>query len=174
MKTMKKLGLWIAAVMMSLNLMAQPTNDIVGVTASSADHSRLVAAVKAADLVSTLQGSGPFTVFAPTNAAFNKLPQGTVASLLEPANKASLAGILTYHVVAGSLSAKAMLAAITEGKGKATLTTVAGGKLTATLENDKVVITDEKGGKATVTATDLAATNGVIHVVDTVLMPAGK
>ncbi len=122
-------------------------------------------------MVITLKGEGPFTVFAPTNDAFAKLPAGTVDNLLKPENKATLAGILTYHVVAGTLDAKSVLAAIKEGGGKAVLTTVAGGKLTAAVVKGKVVMTDEKGGKATVTTTDLAATNGVIHVIDAVLMP---
>jgi uncharacterized surface protein with fasciclin (FAS1) repeats len=174
MKAMKKMGLFVAAGLMSMSLMAQSQNDVVGVAAASADHTTLVAAVKAADLVSTLQGSGPFTVFAPTNAAFGKLPEGTVNSLMEPANKSTLAGILSYHVVAGNFSSKALLAAITEGKGKAILATVAGGKLTATLEQEKVVITDEKGGKAIVATADIAATNGVVHVIDAVLLPASK
>jgi uncharacterized surface protein with fasciclin (FAS1) repeats len=174
MKAMKKMGLFVAAGLMSMSLMAQSQNDVVGVAAASADHTTLVAAVKAADLVSTLQGSGPFTVFAPTNAAFGKLPEGTLNSLMEPANKSTLAGILSYHVVAGNFSSKALLAAITEGKGKAILATVAGGKLTATLEQEKVVITDEKGGKAIVATADIAATNGVVHVIDAVLLPASK
>jgi len=118
-----------------------------------------------------LQSKGPFTVFAPTNAAFDKLPQGTVESLLKPENKAKLAAILTYHVVAGKLEAKDVIAAIKKGNGKAVLTTVQGGKLTASLDGAKLVITDEKGGKSTVTATDLNASNGVIHVVDSVLLP---
>jgi len=147
------------------------TADVVDVAISSKDHTTLVAAVKAADLVNTLKGAGPFTVFAPANSAFDKLPKGTVETLLKPENKAALANILTYHVVAGNLKAADVLAAIKAGKGKAVVKTVQGENLTATLENGKVILTDEKGGKATVTATDLAASNGVIHVIDTVLMP---
>jgi uncharacterized surface protein with fasciclin (FAS1) repeats len=147
------------------------TADVVDVAISSKDHTTLVAAVKAADLVNTLKGAGPFTVFAPVNSAFDKLPKGTVETLLKPENKAALANILTYHVVAGNLKASDVLAAIKAGKGKAVVKTVQGENLTATLENGKVILTDEKGGKATVTATDLAASNGVIHVIDTVLMP---
>jgi uncharacterized surface protein with fasciclin (FAS1) repeats len=131
----------------------------------------LVAAVNAADLLATLKSEGPFTVFAPTNAAFDRLPKGTVEGLLKPGSKAALSGILTYHVVAGKMDAGAVVAAITAGKGKAVLTTVNGAKLTATLEGDKVVLTDSKGGTATVIAKDLMATNGVLHVIDTVLMP---
>ena len=131
----------------------------------------MVAAVQAADLVATLKSAGPFTVFAPTNDAFAKLPAGTVETLLKPENKAALAGILTYHVVAGNLDAKAVIAAIQKSNGKLSLTTVAGGKLTASIEDGKVVLTDEKGGKATVTATDLKASNGIIHVIDAVLLP---
>jgi len=157
-------------VLSGFSLHAQKS-DLVAVAAGSPNHTTLVAAVKAADLVSTLQGKGPFTVFAPTNAAFAKLPAGTVDGLLKPENKATLAKILTYHVVAGDLDAKAVLAAIKKGNGKVVLTTVSGGKLTATLEMGKVKLTDEKGGFAYVTKTDLKASNGVIHVIDTVLMP---
>ena len=153
---------------------AAQSKDIVGVASGSADHSTLVAAVKAADLVSTLQGKGPFTVFAPTNEAFAKLPAGVVDNLLKPENKDKLSAILTYHVVSGTLDAKKVMAAIKNGNGKAELTTVAGGKLTAAVENGKVVLTDANGGKSTVTATDLKASNGVIHVIDTVLMPAAR
>ena len=171
MKSIKNAVLFVAATLLSINAMAQTKKDIVDVAAGSAAHTTLVAAVKAADLVTTLKSEGPFTVFAPTNDAFAKLPAGTVENLLKPENKAMLAGILTYHVVAGKLDAKAVMAAIKEGGGKAILTTVAGGMLTAAVVNGKVVLTDEKGGMATVTATDLAATNGVIHVIDKVLMP---
>ncbi len=172
MKSITSAFLFFAVSVMSLTLSAQKKSDIVDVAAGSKDHTTLVAAVKAAELVETLKGAGPFTVFGPTNAAFDKLPAGTVESLLKPESKAQLSGILTYHVVAGNLSAKDVLAAIKKGNGTAVLTTVAGGKLSAALENGKVVITDEKGGKATVTATDLKASNGVIHVVDAVLLPA--
>lgn len=171
MKSIKQIVLLFAAAIFTLNATAQKASDIVDVAAASKAHSTLVAAVKAANLVATLKSKGPFTVFAPTNDAFAKLPAGTVETLLKPENKAKLAGILTYHVVAGKLDAKAVLAAIKKGKGKAVLTTVAGGKLTAAVENGKVVLTDEKGGKATVTVTDLKASNGVIHVIDSVLLP---
>ena len=147
------------------------TKDIVDAAVASADHSTLVAAVTAAGLVDTLKGKGPFTLFAPTNAAFAKLPAGTVENLLKPENKASLTKILTYHVVAGKLDAAGVVKAIKAGKGKATLTTVAGGKITASMAGKNVVITDEKGGKATVTTADLMESNGVIHVVDSVLLP---
>jgi uncharacterized surface protein with fasciclin (FAS1) repeats len=150
---------------------ANAQGDIVSVASGSNDHTTLVAALKAADLVKTLQGKGPFTVFAPTNAAFNKLPAGTVDNLLKPENKVVLTSILTYHVVAGNLDAAAVVAAIKKGNGKAVLTTVNGAKLTASLEGKNVILTDEKGGKATVTATNLKASNGVIHVIDTVVMP---
>ncbi|HVU94864.1 MAG TPA: fasciclin domain-containing protein [Puia sp.] len=165
----------IAAVVVSslffTSVSAQMTGDIVDVAAGSKDHSTLVAAVKAAGLVETLKGKGPFTVFAPTNSAFSKLPAGTVDNLLRPENKSQLSAILTYHVVSGKLDAKAVLAAIKKGGGKASLTTVSGGTLTAMLENGKVVLVDAKGGKSTVTAADVKASNGVIHVIDTVLMP---
>jgi uncharacterized surface protein with fasciclin (FAS1) repeats len=171
MKSIKQAALFIAISFFALNVTAQKKSDIVDVAAGSDAHTTLVAAVKAADLVTTLKSEGPFTVFAPTNDAFAKLPSGTVETLLKPENKAKLTGILTYHVVSGKLDAKAVLAAIDKGKGKVILTTVAGGKLTASLEDGKVVLTDENGGKATVTATDLDATNGVIHVIDAVLLP---
>lgn len=171
MKSIKKIAFFAVAVLMSINVMAQSSKDIVDVIAGSKDHTTLLAAVKAADLVATLQSKGPFTVFAPTNDAFAKLPAGTVEYLLKPENKAALVGILTYHVVAGKLDAKAVLAAIESGGGKAVLTTVQGGNLTASVVNGKVVLTDEKGGKATVIAADLEASNGVIHVIDAVLLP---
>jgi len=150
---------------------ASAQKTVVDVAVGSKDHSTLVAAVKAADLVATLQSAGPFTVFAPTNNAFAKLPKGTVENLLKPENKATLAKILTYHVVAGNLDAASVLKAIKDGIGKVTLKTVSGGALTASLKDGKVILTDEKGGIATVTATDLKAGNGVIHVIDTVLLP---
>jgi uncharacterized surface protein with fasciclin (FAS1) repeats len=150
---------------------ASAQKTVVDVAVGSKDHSTLVAAVKAADLVATLQSAGPFTVFAPTNYAFAKLPKGTVENLLKPENKATLAKILTYHVVAGNLDAASVLKAIKDGMGKVTLKTVSGGALTASLKEGKVILTDEKGGIATVTATDLKAGNGVIHVIDTVLLP---
>ena len=147
------------------------TKDIIDNAVNSKDHTTLVAAVKAADLVDTLKGAGPFTVFAPTNAAFEKLPKGTVDTLLKPENKKKLAGILTYHVVAGKMDAASIAKAIEEGKGKATLKTVAGGTLVATMEGKDVILTDEKGGKSKVTIADVMQSNGVIHVVDSVLMP---
>jgi uncharacterized surface protein with fasciclin (FAS1) repeats len=171
MKSIKNAVLFVAATFLCINTMAQTKKDIVDVAAGSKVHTTLVAAVKAADLVATLKSKGPFTVFAPTNAAFAKLPAGTVDNLLKPENKAKLASILTYHVVAGKLDAKTVLGAIKKGGGKAVLTTVEGGKLTAEVVKGKVVLTDENGGKATVTATDLKASNGVIHVIDAVLMP---
>jgi uncharacterized surface protein with fasciclin (FAS1) repeats len=150
---------------------ASAQKTIVDVAVGSSAHTTLVAAVKAADLVATLQSAGPFTVFAPTNDAFAKLPKGTVESLLKPENKATLAKILTYHVVAGNLDATAVLKAIKDGNGKVTLKTVSGGTLTASLKGGKVILTDEKGGMATVTATDLKAGNGVVHVIDAVVLP---
>ena len=165
-----KSGLVAVALLFAGAVSAQ-SSDIVDVAISSKDHTTLVAAVKAADLVTTLKSKGPFTVFAPTNSAFDKLPKGTVENLLKPENKADLAKLLTYHVVAGNLKASVVLAAIKAGNGKAVVKTVQGENLTATLENGKVVLTDAKGGKATVVATDLAASNGVVHVIDTVVMP---
>ncbi|QNK64387.1 fasciclin domain-containing protein [Pedobacter sp. PAMC26386] len=148
-----------------------PTKDIIDNAVNSKDHTTLVAAVKAAGLVETLKGAGPFTVFAPTNEAFDKLPKGTVATLVKPENKATLTKILTYHVVAGKMDSKAIVAAIKKGKGKAELTTVEGGKLWAWMEGKKLVLKDEKGGMSTVTIADVYQKNGVIHVVNTVLMP---
>lgn len=147
------------------------TKDIVDNAVNSKDHTTLVAAVKAAGLVETLKSAGPFTVFAPTNEAFDKLPKGTVETLVKPENKATLTKILTYHVVAGKMGSKEIAAAIKAGKGKAELTTVEGGKLWAWMEGKKLVLKDEKGGMSTVTIADVWQKNGVIHVVDTVLMP---
>ena len=171
MKSIKNFAILVATSVFSMSAFAQTESDIVDIAAGSPAHTTLVAAVKAAGLVETLKTAGPFTVFAPTNESFDKLPKGTVETLLKPENKSMLGGILTYHVVAGNLDAAAVLGAIKKGKGKVVLTTVAGGKLTATIVEGKVILTDEKGGKATVTATDLKGTNGVIHVVDNVLLP---
>jgi uncharacterized surface protein with fasciclin (FAS1) repeats len=148
-----------------------PTRDIIDNAVNSKDHTTLVAAVKAAGLVDTLKSAGPFTVFAPTNAAFAKLPAGTVENLLKPENKATLSAILTYHVVAGKLDSKAIAAAIKAGSGTAVLTTVQGGKLTAMMVGPNLVLTDAKGGKSMVTIANAYQSNGVIHVVDTVVMP---
>lgn len=145
--------------------------DIVDNAVNSKDHTTLVAAVKAAGLVETLKSAGPFTVFAPTNEAFDKLPAGTVETVLKPENKAMLTKILTYHVVAGKMDSKAIAKAIKMGNGKAELTTVSGGKLWASMDGDKLILTDEKGGTATVTIANVMQKNGVIHVIDSVLMP---
>ena len=148
-----------------------PTRNIIENAVNSADHTTLVAAVKAAGLVDTLSGPGPFTVFAPTNAAFAKLPEGTVDTLLKPENKAMLTKILTYHVVPGRVSAEDLMMKIKQGGGMAKLTTVEGGTLTAKMMGGNVVLVDEKGGMATVTQADVFQSNGVIHVTDTVSMP---
>lgn len=148
-----------------------PTKNIVENAVNSKDHTTLVAAVKAAGLVDTLEGPGPFTVFAPTNAAFDKLPAGTVDTLLKPENKDTLVKVLTYHVVSGKVTAKDLKKQIKAGGGKAVLKTVQGGSLTATMQGEKIILTDEKGGISTVTIADVFQSNGVIHVVDTVLMP---
>lgn len=148
-----------------------PTKNIVENAVNSKDHTTLVAAVKAAGLVDTLEGTGPFTVFAPTNEAFDKLPAGTVDTLLKPENKDQLKKVLTYHVVAGKVSAKDLEKQIKDGGGKAMLTTVEGGMLTATKKDGKIVLTDEKGGMSTVTIANVYQSNGVIHVVDSVLLP---
>ena len=183
MKTSRIAGLLIAGAIgcVTLPVSAQvmvggaamyPTKDIIDNAVNSKDHTTLVAAVKAAGLVDTLKGKGPFTVFAPTNAAFAALPAGTVDTLLKPENKATLTKILTYHVVAGDMDAAALMKAIASGGGKATLKTVAGGTLTAMKSGSGISVTDEKGGVAMVTIADVKQSNGVIHVVDKVLLPA--
>jgi uncharacterized surface protein with fasciclin (FAS1) repeats len=149
-----------------------PTKNIIENAVNSADHTTLVAAVKAAGLVDTLEGAGPFTVFAPTNEAFNKLPAGTVDTLLKPENKATLTKVLTYHVVAARLTAQDLMKKIKEGKGTAELTTVEGGKLLVMLHDGKhIELKDEKGGTAMVTIANVFQSNGVIHVIDSVVMP---
>jgi uncharacterized surface protein with fasciclin (FAS1) repeats len=147
------------------------SRNIVDNAARSKAHTTLVAAVKAAGLVDTLSGAGPFTVFAPTNAAFARLPAGTVDTLLLPENKPMLQSVLTYHVVPGRVSAAQLIGKIKAGRGMARLTTVQGGILTARLVGGKVVLTDEKGGRATVTQADVFQSNGVIHVTDAVSLP---
>ncbi|WP_345224183.1 fasciclin domain-containing protein [Hymenobacter koreensis] len=152
-------GIMVGGAMMT------PDKDIVTNAIASNDHTTLVAAVKAADLVATLQGPGPFTVFAPTNAAFNKLPAGTVETLVKPENKATLTKILTYHVVPGRVLAM-------ELKDGQTLTTVQGETLTVVKKGNSVMLRDAKGGTSTVTIPNVVSSNGVTHVIDTVLMPA--
>ncbi len=183
---MKKIALIIMSALVMNATMAQKmdkpvevggapmyaTKNIVENAVNSKDHTTLVAAVKAAGLVETLQSAGPFTVFAPTNEAFAKLPAGTVESLVKPENKATLTKILTYHVVAGSWDAKALAKLIKEGNGTASIKTVAGGILKATIKGGKIMLTDEKGGVATVTIKNVYQSNGVIHVIDTVLLPS--
>jgi uncharacterized surface protein with fasciclin (FAS1) repeats len=148
-----------------------PSKNIIQNAVNSDDHTTLVAAVKAAGLVDTLQGPGPFTVFAPTNEAFSKLPAGTVDTLLKPENKDMLTKILTYHVVAGRFSASDLKKEIKAGNGEASLKTVSGGTLTATIQGNHIVLKDEKGDMSTVTISNVNQSNGVIHVVDTVLLP---
>jgi uncharacterized surface protein with fasciclin (FAS1) repeats len=169
-------GLAQAQMMMDGNPMVggaamYPSKNIIENAVNSKDHTTLVAAVKAAGLVDTLEGPGPFTVFAPTDEAFAKLPAGTVDTLVKPENKADLVKILTYHVVAGKFTAAKIMAAIKAGHGTATLTTVEGEPLMASVMGGKVVLTDAKGGTSTVTIANVMQSNGVIHVVDTVLMP---
>ena len=147
------------------------TKNIVENAVNSKDHTTLVAAVKAAGLVDTLEGAGPFTVFAPTNEAFAKLPAGTVDTLLMAENKPMLTKVLTYHVIAGNYDSKAIAKAIKDGHGKAEFTTIEGGKLWAMMDGKNLILTDEKGGRSMVTIADVRQSNGVIHVVDTVLMP---
>ena len=149
-----------------------PTRDIVDNAVNSTDHTTLVAAVKAAGLVETLKGEGPFTVFAPTNAAFAALPEGTVPSLLEPRNKDQLTRVLTYHVVPGRYDATALMRAIRKGDGKASLLTVAGDTLWIRMNGERnVVVIDAQGGVADISTYDVIQSNGVIHVIDTVLLP---
>ncbi|MGC4039728.1 MAG: fasciclin domain-containing protein [Flavobacterium sp.] len=148
-----------------------PSKNIIENAMNSKDHTTLVAAVKAADLVETLQGKGPFTVFAPTNEAFSKLPKGTVETLLKPENKKMLQTILTYHVVAGKMNSSDIAAAIKKGNGKAVLKTVSGGTLTAWMKGNDLYITDENGKSAKVTIADVNQSNGVIHVIDEVVTP---
>ena len=145
--------------------------DIVDNAVNSKDHTTLVAAVKAADLVATLKGPGPFTVFAPTNAAFAALPAGTVDNLLKPENKAMLRKVLTYHVVVGKMDGATLAKAVDAGAGKAALTTASGGTLTVTKSGSLIMLSDESGGMAHVTIADVVQSNGVIHVVDKVLLP---
>ena len=183
MKSTKMSGLALAVMLSigSVPAMAQvtvggasmlATKDIVDNAVNSKDHTTLVAAVKAAGLVDTLKSAGPFTVFAPTNAAFAALPAGTVDTLLKPESKPVLNQVLTYHVVAGKMDAMALKKAIDAGGGKAMLKTVAGGMLTATASGNTIMLADEKGGMSQVTIADVMQSNGVIHVVDKVLLPA--
>lgn len=148
-----------------------PSKNIVENAVNSKDHTTLVAAVKAAGLVETLQSAGPFTVFAPVNKAFDALPKGTVESLLQPENKATLTAVLTYHVVAGKLGSKELMEQIKAGNGKATLKTVQGGTLSFMMKGKDLMIMDSKGGSAKVTIKDVNQSNGVIHVINKVLMP---
>ena len=187
MKKIKVLGLLLATACLVNSASAQtmsnektvqvggapmyPSKNIIENAVNSKDHTTLVAAVKAAGLVETLQGPGPFTVFAPTNEAFDKLPKGTVETLLKPENKDMLTKILTYHVVAGRLDAAAIAAQIKAGNGKAELKTVSGGTLTAMMKGNKLVLADENGGMATVTIKNVYQSNGVIHVIDHVVTP---
>lgn len=182
MKTRKFLALAVLTLGFGFTMNAQktvmvggaamyPNKNIIENAVNSKDHTTLVAAVKAAGLVETLQGKGPFTVFAPTNEAFGKLPAGTVDNLLKPENMKMLQTILTYHVVAGKMNSSDIAKAIEAGKGKAMLKTVSGGTLTAWMEGKDLYISDENGNKSKVTIADVNQSNGVIHVVDAVLLP---
>jgi uncharacterized surface protein with fasciclin (FAS1) repeats len=183
MKLLKSIGLMMIAAFFVNTTFAQettvqvggspmyPSKNIVENAVNSKDHTTLVAAVKAAGLVETLESAGPFTVFAPTNEAFDMLPKGTVETLVKPENKTKLTGILTYHVVAGRLDSKALAGLIKAGNGTAELTTVAGGKLWVMMKGKKIVLKDENGGMAMVTIKDVYQSNGVILVIDHVLLP---
>lgn len=166
-----KLFVAVLATVLTTSFAAQAQKTIVDIAVGSKEHTTLVAGLTAADLVTTLQSAGPFTVFAPTNAAFAKLPAGTLETLLKPENKATLAKILTYHVIAGTFDAAAVVKAIKANNGSLSLTTVSGNKLVASIKQGKVTLTDEKGNSATVVVADLTATNGVIHVIDAVVLP---
>ena len=187
MKSIKTLALMLVAALIVNVSFAQmektvdvggapmyPSKNIVENAVNSKDHTTLVAAVKAAGLVETLESAGPFTVFAPTNEAFDKLPKGTVDELVKPENKEKLTAILTYHVVAGKLDSKTLAKMIKDGNGTAQLTTVNGGKLWVMMQGKNIVLKDENGGMATVTIKDVYQSNGVIHVIDTVVMPKSK
>lgn len=181
MKRIKFLGLFILTAIVSHNTFAQTkmvggaamytTKNIVENAVNSKDHTTLVAAVKAAGLVSTLESAGPFTVFAPTNKAFDALPKGTVETLLKPENKAKLSSILTYHVVPGKLSSMDLMKMVKAGNGKATLKTVEGENLYITMKGKNLMVTDENGHTAKITIADVNQSNGVIHVINKVLMP---
>jgi len=182
MKLTRMLGFAVVAALIGTGAYAQknpmvggkemfPTKNIIENAVNSADHTTLVAAVKAAGLVDTLQGTGPFTVFAPTNDAFAKLPAGAVDNLLKPENKGALTKVLTYHVVPGRLSSADLRKDIKAGNGSATLKTVAGGTLWASMKGNDIMLKDEKGGWAKVTQANVFQSNGVIHVIDTVVMP---
>lgn len=186
MKTRKNLAVILIAftLMLTSNALAQkektvtvggapmyPSKNIVENAVNSKDHTTLVEAVKAGDLVETLMSKGPFTVFAPTNAAFEKLPEGTVEALLKPENQKLLQTVLTYHVVSGKMNAKDLIVAIKKGDGKASLTTVSGGVLIAWMKGNDIYLTDENGGTAKVTISDVNQSNGVIHVIDSVVTP---
>lgn len=181
MKTIKFLGLFILTAIVSGNTFAQtkmvggaamyPTKNIVENAVNSKDHTALVAAVKAAGLIPTLESAGPFTVFAPTNGAFDALPAGTVSTLLKPENKAKLTSILIYHVVPGKLSSEDLMKMVKMHNGKATLKTVEGENLYVSMKGKHLLITDENGNTARVTIADVNQSNGVIHVVNRVLLP---
>jgi len=158
-------------ILPNFNTEIENPGTIVAVAASNKDFSTLVAAVKAADLVATLNSEGPFTVFAPTNTAFSNLPVGTLDSLLKPENKETLQAILTYHVVAGKFKAADVVKAIQDNNGKFEITTVQGGKLIASLKGANVILTDVKGNISTIVITDVEASNGIIHAIDTVVLP---
>jgi uncharacterized surface protein with fasciclin (FAS1) repeats len=184
MKSIKTFGLLLASALLVNVSFAQsektvevggapmyPSKNIVENAANSKDHTTLVAAVKAAGLVETLESAGPFTVFAPTNAAFDKLPKGTVETLVKPENKDKLTAILTYHVLSGRMDSRSLARMIKDGNGTAELKTVQGGKLWVMMKGKMIMLKDENGGMATVTIKDVYQSNGVIHVIDTVVMP---
>ncbi|QRR02119.1 fasciclin domain-containing protein [Dyadobacter sandarakinus] len=182
--TMKFKGLLVAAMLLTVSAFAQkektvmvggaamyPSKNIIENAVNSKDHTTLVAAVKAAGLVETLSGTGPFTVFAPVNSAFDALPAGTVDNLLKPENKSTLSSVLTYHVIPGKVDSKSVAKMIKDGNGKAMAKTVQGEELTFSMKGKDLIVTDSKGNMAKVTTADVYQSNGVIHVIDKVLMP---
>lgn len=186
MKKVIQLGLFMFAILISNMVYSQchktskkgkavnisyHEQDLVDIAMDSDVHTTLVAAVKAADLVSTLKGEGPFTIFAPTNTAFDKLPDGTVASLLKPDNKSKLQSVLTYHVIAGEFDAHDVMSALEKGNGKFSIETVNGQKLQVSVKNNSLLLKDANGNYSAITATDLKGSNGVIHVIDSVVLP---
>ena len=169
-KNLFKVTLLACSLFITTNLIAQEKN-IVETAVSNENFSTLVAALSAADLVDALAGEGPFTVFAPTNEAFDKLPEGTVETLLKPENKKTLKSILTYHVIAGDIKAKDLVKLISDNNGKVDVETLSGAILSAQLKNGEAYLKDEKGNWSKITATDIGTTNGVIHIIDAVVLP---
>ena len=169
---MKLPNLFLSLIISLSSITAIAQSDVVDVTVMSEDHTTLVATIKAANLVTTLKGEGPFTIFAPTNESFDKLPAGTVETLLKPASKGKLSSILTYHVISGNFTASAIVKAIKDGNGSSTFKALNGDTLTASIKEGAVILSDQSGNSAKITGTDLKGSNGIVHVIDGVLMPS--